>query len=226
MAFFKKQHSKDPEAKDLPPTPKAPENNDLPVPPPPSPQLNPMEEKLEEGATLSPPPVIRGDIPDIKSLVNPVEKKEEDNHDEDEFSSLTDDSLFDFSNMSNSESFEDSNLSEEHDELRRKSLDNNNENRLIPSDDTEKSTDLTFTKRNQHSFGNKKENSIFITTIQFKALFEIIEDVKDRVSAGNETHLRLLDLKAEEDIEYENLRKDFQFLEDKLYELDSIIFEK
>ena len=37
---------------------------------------------------------------------------------------------------------------------------------------------------------------------------------------------RLVSIKAEEDIELESLRKDFQFIEDKLYEVDSTIFDR
>lgn len=70
------------------------------------------------------------------------------------------------------------------------------------------------------------DDTYFVTTHQFKSLLEIVEAVKERVKISNERHLRLLDIKAEEDIEYENLRKDFQFVEDKLYEVDSIIFER
>ena len=69
-------------------------------------------------------------------------------------------------------------------------------------------------------------DNFFITTAQFKALLEIVESVKLKVKESTEKHLRLLDIKSEEDIEYENLRKDFQYIEDKLYEADSILFEK
>ena len=65
----------------------------------------------------------------------------------------------------------------------------------------------------------------FVTTSQFKALLEIIENVKQKTKETSERHLRLLDIKSEEDIEYENLKKDFAFIEDKLYEVDTLIFE-
>lgn len=66
----------------------------------------------------------------------------------------------------------------------------------------------------------------FVTTAQFKRMLEIVEEVKVKVKETSEIHLRLMDIKSEEDIEYESLRKNFQFIEDKLYEVDSIIFEK
>jgi len=87
-------------------------------------------------------------------------------------------------------------------------------------------TNLSFMQSGKDYSKVSKEDTYFVTTSQFKSLLEIVESVKERVKNSSESHLRLLDLKSEEDIEYENLRKDFQFIEDKLYELDSIIFEK
>jgi hypothetical protein len=78
---------------------------------------------------------------------------------------------------------------------------------------------------NKHS--RKVSNEpYYVTTAQFKRMLEIVEEVKVKVKETSEIHLRLMDIKSEEDIEYENLRKNFQFIEDKLYEVDSIIFEK
>ena len=70
------------------------------------------------------------------------------------------------------------------------------------------------------------DETYFVTTTQFKSLLEIIDSVKSKVKAATQTHLKLLDIKSEEDIEYENLRKDFQFIEEKLYEVDSLVFDK
>lgn len=101
----------------------------------------------------------------------------------------------------------------------------------MPKSNYGDSTVDTNAKRGGHlnfiseNFGPRNQ-SYFVTTKQFRTMLEIIESVKSRVKESSETYLRLMDIKSEEDIEYENLRKDFQFIEDKLYELDSIIFEK
>ena len=65
----------------------------------------------------------------------------------------------------------------------------------------------------------------FVTTSQFKAILEIIENVKSKTKESSQRHLRLMDIKSEEDIEYENMKKDFVYIEDKLYEVDSLLFE-
>ncbi len=68
--------------------------------------------------------------------------------------------------------------------------------------------------------------TFFITTSQFKHFLDTVEVVRRKVKDASERHLRLLDIKGEEDVEFENLRKDFQYIEDKLYEIDSSIFER
>jgi hypothetical protein len=73
---------------------------------------------------------------------------------------------------------------------------------------------------------NDKTDTKFLTTNQFKTMLEIVDQVKSRVKESHNSHTRLMDIKSEEDIEYENLRKSFQFLEEKLYEMDSAVFEK
>lgn len=78
---------------------------------------------------------------------------------------------------------------------------------------------------NKHHSKVKSNETYFITTKQFKTLLEIVEGVKNKVKDASETHLKLLDIKAEEDIEYENMKKDFEYIEDKLHEVDSIIFD-
>jgi len=69
------------------------------------------------------------------------------------------------------------------------------------------------------------DKPIFITTEQFKNVLEHIDFIKSKVKEASDTYLRLMDIKAEEDIEYENMRKDFQTIEEKLYEVDNILFE-
>ncbi len=72
---------------------------------------------------------------------------------------------------------------------------------------------------------SKKDETIFLTTTQFKALLEVVDSVKSKIKTSTETHLKLMDMKAEEDVEYESLRKNFQFIEDKLHDLDGILFD-
>ena len=85
---------------------------------------------------------------------------------------------------------------------------------------------LNFVSNRKNIQKSSSSETFFVTTSQFKALLEIVDSVKLKVKESSERHLRLLDIKAEEDVEYENLRKDFQYIEDKLYEVDSLIFEK
>ena len=72
---------------------------------------------------------------------------------------------------------------------------------------------------------SKKDETIFLTTTQFKALLEVVDSVKSKIKTSTETHLKLMDMKAEEDVEYESLRRNFQFIEDKLHDLDGILFD-
>lgn len=71
-----------------------------------------------------------------------------------------------------------------------------------------------------------KQDTYFLTTTEFKHLLELIDAVKDRVKISTQRHMKITSVKAEEDIEYENMKKDFQFIEDKLYEVDSTIFDR
>lgn len=87
----------------------------------------------------------------------------------------------------------------------------------------ERTGTLAFQDRGSSKHVGKE--SCFLTTQQFRSMLEIVELVKGKVKDSTEIHLRLLDMKSEEDIEYENLRKNFQYVEDKLYELDSILFD-
>lgn len=70
------------------------------------------------------------------------------------------------------------------------------------------------------------EAPLFITTEQYKSMADLVEQVKERVKNSSDTYLKILDYKGEEEIELENLRKDFEFIEDKLYQLDSLLFDK
>lgn len=186
---------------------------------------------INEMNNLSAPPIPGGSLEDIKSQVSrmntivPIQNtnqmtmtnvpaKNEEIPDislkEDNFE---DDSLFDFSELESETT---------------KALENtydkkNNSNEQV-QENLGNLEDLNFIKSNKRL--KEHNHTYFITTKQFKKLLEIVDEVKRKTKESQETHLRLLDIKSEEDIEYENLRKDFEYIEDKLYELDSIIFEK
>ena len=82
--------------------------------------------------------------------------------------------------------------------------------------------ELNFIKNKDVIKAHKDEH--FITTTQYKTMTALIEKVRDKINKANETHLKILDIRAEEDIEFENLRKDFLFVEKKLYEVDGLVF--
>ncbi len=65
---------------------------------------------------------------------------------------------------------------------------------------------------------------LYVTTDQFKEVMETIEGIKKRIKSATDTYLRIMDIKAEEDIELENLRKDLEYIEDKLYQIDETLF--
>ena len=71
---------------------------------------------------------------------------------------------------------------------------------------------------------SSEDKSIFITSSKYKSSIDLFNQINEKISLANETHLKLLDLKAEEDLELENLRKDFVFIEKSLFEIDTIIF--
>ena len=81
--------------------------------------------------------------------------------------------------------------------------------------------EYTFSKSSKTS-----DKEFFITTSQFKKLLEIIDNVKLKVKHSNDLYLKLADIKSEEDIEFENLRKSYIYIEERLYELDKTIFEE
>jgi hypothetical protein len=201
-----------------------------------------MNKNLNSGSSLTPPPApgtgfddIKNEvsqvpapssmkeklsIPDEKSLddtasleePSPLGMSPEENSSEEKGSfDLNDDSLFDFSDVG----------------LDTKAKTEANESSSPSFDlDDQASQDLSFAKAEREVGRSSPTNSYFVTTQQYRTMLEIIENVKSKVKEAHDTHVRLTDIKAEEDIEFENLRKDFQFVEDKLYELDSIIFER
>lgn len=222
MGLFSK--SKEETKNDAPPVPPAPQSN-APAPAPQAPVE--IQKPNEESNNLSPPPIPGGSLNDIKNEVSSKkdsktanENEETDNNEETEdneeklTSNNEEDSLFDFSELDvnapvNTQIEADKDIINPNNET---------EQHKSAADDA----DMNFIKH-RHT---PSKDTYFVTTHQFKSLLEIVEAVKNKVKDASETHLKLLDIKAEEDIEFENLRKDFQFIEDKLYEVDSIIFEK
>lgn len=215
------------------------EKKDIPAPPAPSAVNNASApESSGSNSVLSAPPMPKtnGSFDDIKSQVTSSATPEESTHkpsaleqsvsssndistnvqggiseekSETSFDSGDDDSLFDFSSL-DVDGVDDNSSHEEVSSILESHQDHGESPNFI---------------RNTHLRKHVSED-FFVTTSQFKGFLEIIDSVKDRVKDSSERHLRLLDIKSEEDIEYENLRKDFQFIEDKLYEIDSLIFEK
>ena len=101
---------------------------------------------------------------------------------------------------------------------------NINQDKLEDTIDTENleiNKEYTFSKNPKVS-----EKEFFITTSQFKKLLEIIDNVKLKVKHSNDLYLKLADIKSEEDVEFENLRKAYIYIEERLYELDKTIFEE
>jgi hypothetical protein len=190
-----------------------------PAPPVNEAGANQIPEPTPSVKNLSNPPAPGGSLDDIKNQVagseqpaleQQVQTSEVNMPSNNEMSLEDDDSLFDFSELGvdspiqSEETFTPASVEEE-------------------KDVSYSESELKFMNEDKHKVNSNE--TYFVTTRQFKALLEIVESVKTKVKEASETHLRLLDMKAEEDIEYENLRKDFEFIESKLYEVDSIIFE-
>jgi hypothetical protein len=198
----------------LPPAPNAPpslnENSkggDLPpMPAPPEPvaaQVNGNIEEIKSQIAMPEPPTLSESFEEPTSTSFETNKKTKENTEVEQ-----PDSLFDLSDLE---------LPELEEELPEK-------NQKI--EETRKEEDLP-----SHFIESKKEKidtdkPFFITTSQFKSVLEIVEAVKSKTKESSQRHLRLLDIKSEEDIEYENLKKDFISIEDKLYELDNLLFDK
>ena len=110
-------------------------------------------------------------------------------------------------------------------------LQNNSQNQTNLNDSFHSKEISTHNLNSEHFIPTKgltssKEETFFLTTNEFKNLLELIDAVKERVRVSTQRHMKITTIKAEEDIEYENMKKDFQFIEDKLYEVDSTIFER
>lgn len=221
MALFSKKEEERnngaPRAPPLPPMPPAPGQNANSI------GSSEISKPSIETHNLSAPPIPGGNLDDIKAQVTgnnknltkqdsireqPISQEELEN--EPTIDNEEEDSLFDFSEL----------------ELQspiNADIPKTNEQEETQNDDSD---NLALGFINNDTRRGIKGDSCFVTTQQFKSLLEIVENVKNKVKDASNTHLKLLDIKSEEDIEFENLRKDFQFIEDKLYELDNIIFEK
>jgi len=230
MGLFSKNKDDMPAPPIMPP---APAENSSNLVPPTQGTDNLSAPSFEGTGNLSAPPIPGGNLDDIKSQVEAtsniaapndaamgnlsesiqmpsieetnLEIPNTNEENKDENLNLDDESLFDFS------------------ELDLETTESENKEEVKKETESSPLDDLSFIKKNRKV---QEYETFFITTKQFKNLLEIVESVKKKVKDANETHLRLMDIKAEEDIEYENLRKDFEFIEDKLYEVDNLIFEK
>lgn len=233
MGFFNKENKTSTSGTALPPAPPSP--NAMPAPPAaststemaPAPSMGLPQEQVPG---LPTPPMPGASLDDIKSQVSngisqapepPVASVQESapvTSDEDSSSSLNQeddelDSLFDISDL----------------ELPEDSSQDVNDEHQISDDSTDDVSQKTSNSAQSQFIAHHREieeaKPFFVTTSQFKSLLEIIEGVKQKAKESSERHLRLLDIKSEEDIEYENLKKDFAYIEDKLYEVDTLIFE-
>lgn len=204
-----------------------------PMPPAPqAPSMGSFGSNLQapaaELSNLNAPPIPGGSLADIKEQVafkpssmsmpsmdssSMVMPSEVESHDDVEESDINfdDDSLFDFSELELQSPVEG--------EVEQSA-------KVVSVADEDSDSDVNMDFINHEKKIKEHDDTYFVTTKQFKSLLEIVDSVKNKVKESSETHLRLLDIKSEEDIEYENLRKDFQFIEEKLYEVDSIIFDK
>lgn len=202
MGLFSKKESKPDSKVNIPPP--MPSLGSSPVA---SAQI-PNVEELPETGHLASPPVPVSSITDIKSQISSHKEIDEETLEKSNNSGLTnleeEDSLFDLSEFESENPFGSSDSKEEHEEMDKNA----------------------HFMRNRSLHSHTSDKTYYITTAEFKKLLEIVESVKTKVKDSSERHLRLLDIKAEEDIEYENLKRDFEFVEDKLYEVDSLIFEK
>ncbi|MCA9459796.1 MAG: hypothetical protein KC589_02335 [Nanoarchaeota archaeon] len=254
MGLFSKHN--DNKGKALPAPPGAPSSNapapqgagSVPTP------YGPPKE-ADSAGSLAAPPVPGGSLSDIKSQVvgssfpRPSVADNDDSAappfnsgDDSDLGDLGDDSLFDFSGLEipeaepsqadYSSSMGRNNSGEGLPRVSEGSSRGISSNRIhsLPEETVDSNianeADLNFVSNKDVKHKVEDNETYFLTTSQFKSLLEIVEAVKERVKVSSDTHLRLLDIKSEEDIEYENLRKDFQFIEDKLYEVDSIIFDR
>lgn len=108
-----------------------------------------------------------------------------------------------------------------------KTYNNQSEEEEEDNDETENLTYKKVTKP-EYNFNfvkKKEEKPIFIKTKQYQDLLESVEEIKNKIKSSYDTYLRISELKSEEDIEVENLRKEFEEIETKLYRIDQILFE-
>jgi hypothetical protein len=246
MGFFSK-HKKESNTGELPPV--TPADANLPPLPPPAPMesspqedlsLPPIPSSVEDGATLSPPPIPGGNFDDIKNqVVNespgfredslpPIPQGPIDSEIPQASSSefdLNDDSLFDMSDLEKQSEPLPQQEEPQVDSMPPQEIEVPHIDDMTQETNLDKNQSFNFISSRNVS-GRAPQGSFFVTTQQFREMLDIIDSVKGRVKESTDTHLRLLDIKSEEDIEYENLRKDFQYIEDKLYELDNLVFEK
>lgn len=172
----------------------------------------PEPSTFEPQGTLSPPPSPHSSFEEIKEMAAPSPTDAQANAFD-----LGDDSLFDIPEVS---------LSPE-DPIQS----SNNGPKAATSSQLESSIPEPSgmevpSQHTLHTSSIHKNQALYITTTQYKKVLSVIDTVKDKVKEASNTHTRLIDIKSEEDIEYENLRRQFQHVEDQLYELDRIIFEK
>lgn len=170
------------------------------------------------------------DLPETPNMEMPnfeVENNIQENHDD----------LFDFSdidsqlsansqNVSNNSNVELPNLENNSNDINNQTSKMNEEDNLNRNTNDVNLPEINFIEENAHSDKKVRDETYFVTTSQFKSLLEIVDGVKMKTKEATETHLKLMDIKAEEDLEFENLRKSFQYIEEKLYEVDSLIFDK
>lgn len=239
MGLFSKKENDKEKAPAPPGPPKPAQNNSTgsPLPPPPGgkqmPPSPPSGQNNEQASStqsntsygaMPEPPSPMGGLDEIKNQIStpnvqpapsssnvPAQKQEEASTDDLE-------SLFDFSDLDEQiQNSPSKNTQITHEEPKEEEL---------PQQREHSEEELTFLKTRDTPHSKHNNESIYITTSQFKALLEIVEEVKLKAKDSSERHLRLLDIKSEEDIEFENLKKDFAFIEDKLYEVDNLIFER
>jgi hypothetical protein len=223
------------------------ENNDKKAQMPPPPSNNSSSGNSQNNVSMTPPPVpgVDNTLGDIKSQVsgaNTVQSQQVATPSLPTLNTNVDSNVSNNLNTTttNTEIATQTSQSQETDDslfdLSELDLIGDDNNLSLPSPSSSQKTtkgtsvedDADFSKLELDHLKEKinTEEPIFITTSQFKSMLEIVESVKQRTKVANDVYLKLMDLKSEEDIEYENLRKSFQYFEEKLYEMDSLLFEK
>ena len=105
----------------------------------------------------------------------------------------------------------------------RESLQLSQEQKLKNVSNKKNEKDFSFSENDNLS---QSESPFYIASQEYEKLLEIIKSVKDKVKKGSDVYLKLLDIKAQEDVEYDNLQKTFSYIEEKLYDADTLIFER